>query len=56
MVGLYLSVWVRSEMLPHVRGVQTSSVGTGVMGYFGNKGALHPCIPEQPSPCKQSEL
>lgn len=41
MVGLYLSVWVRSEMLPYIRGVQAASVGTGVMGYFGNKGALH---------------
>ena len=42
MVGLYLSVWVRSEMLPYIRGVQVTSVGTGVMGYFGNKGAEHP--------------
>ena len=42
MVGLYLSVWVRSKMLPYIRGVQATSVGTGVMGYFGNKGALHP--------------
>ncbi|CAK0784059.1 hypothetical protein CVIRNUC_007262 [Coccomyxa viridis] len=40
MVGLYLSVWVRSEMLPYIRGVQATSVGTGVMGYFGNKGAV----------------
>ena len=25
-------------MLPHVRGVQVTAVGTGNMGYLGNKG------------------
>ncbi len=39
MVGVYLSVWVRAGLLPHIRGVQATSVGTGVMGYLGNKGA-----------------
>lgn len=39
MVGVYLSVWVRRGILPHVRGVQVTSVGTGMMGYLGNKGA-----------------
>lgn len=38
MVGLYLSVWVSRSMLPNIRGVQVTSVGTGVMGYLGNKG------------------
>ena len=38
MVGVYLSVWVRRGILPHVRGVQVTSVGTGMMGYLGNKG------------------
>ncbi len=38
MVGLYLSVWVRKRMLPHVRGVQTAVVATGFGGYLGNKG------------------
>ncbi len=38
MVGVYLSVWVRRGVLPHVRGVQVTSVGTGMMGYLGNKG------------------
>lgn len=40
MVGVYLSVWVRRGILPHVRGVQVTSVGTGMMGYLGNKGGL----------------
>ena len=39
MVGLYLSVWVRTGLLPYIRGVQVTSVGTGIMRYLGNKGA-----------------
>ena len=39
MVGVYLSVWVRRRLLPAVRGVQVTAVGTGVLGYLGNKGA-----------------
>ncbi len=47
MVGLYLSVWVRKGLLPCIRGVQATSVGTGVMGYLGNKGATSMLIPVQ---------
>ena len=43
MVGVYLSVWVRRGVLLHVRGVQVTSVGTGMMGYLGNKGSC-PCL------------
>ena len=39
MVGVYLSVWVRRPLLQHIRGVQVTSIGTGVLGYLGNKGA-----------------
>ena len=38
MVGVYLSIWVRQGLLPHVHGTQVTSVGTGVLGYLGNKG------------------
>ncbi len=38
MVGVYLSIWVRQSLLPHVHGTQVTSVGTGVLGYLGNKG------------------
>lgn len=38
MVGVYLSVWVKRGLLPHIRGVQATTVGTGIMGYLGNKG------------------
>ena len=43
MVGVYLSVWVRRGILQHVRGVQVTYVGTGMMGYLGNKGQRLPC-------------
>ena len=39
MVGVYLSVWVHRRLLPAVRGVQVTAVGTGVLGYLGNKGS-----------------
>lgn len=38
MVGVYLSIWVRRALLPHVHGIQVTSIGTGVLGYLGNKG------------------
>ena len=41
MVGIYLSVWVRRGLLPSVRGVQVTSLGTGLLGYLGNKGGAH---------------
>lgn len=37
MVGLFLSVWVRSELVPHVGHVRVSTVGRGIMGCLGNK-------------------
>lgn len=37
MVGLYLTVWVRSELTEHVRNVKVSCIGRGLMGYLGNK-------------------
>lgn len=39
MVGIYLSIWVRRALLKQIRGVQVTSIGTGIMGYLGNKGA-----------------
>ena len=40
MVGVYLSIWVRRALLPHVHGIQVTSIGTGVLGYLGNKGLV----------------
>ena len=46
MVGVYLTVWARRALLKHIRGVQVTSIGTGIMGYLGNKGQ-QPCCHTQ---------
>lgn len=37
MVGLFLSVWARSDLIPHIGHLRVSSVGRGMMGWLGNK-------------------
>ncbi|CAN6478112.1 unnamed protein product [Victoria cruziana] len=40
MVGIFLSVWVRSELVPHIGHLRISCVGRGIMGCLGNKGCI----------------
>ncbi|KAJ8647123.1 hypothetical protein MRB53_000146 [Persea americana] len=40
MVGLFLSVWVKSELVPHIAHVRVSTLGRGIMGCLGNKGCI----------------
>ena len=40
LIGLLLLVWVSPIILPQISWVSTTSVGTGLMGYMGNKGAV----------------
>jgi phosphatidylinositol-bisphosphatase len=40
LIGLLLLIYVSPEVHPHVKSVSTTSVGTGLMGYMGNKGAV----------------
>ncbi|CAM6116533.1 unnamed protein product [Calypogeia fissa] len=40
MVGLFVTVWVRTELRRHVHNVKVSCVGCGLMGYLGNKGSI----------------
>ncbi|XP_066352052.1 type IV inositol polyphosphate 5-phosphatase 9-like isoform X3 [Miscanthus floridulus] len=40
MVGIFVSVWTRSSLRRHVRHPGVSSVGAGVLGRLGNKGAV----------------
>ncbi|KAJ0987292.1 hypothetical protein J5N97_005648 [Dioscorea zingiberensis] len=40
MVGILVSVWVRGDLMCHIRDPSASSVGCGIMGYLGNKGAV----------------
>ncbi|KAJ6890833.1 LOW QUALITY PROTEIN: type IV inositol polyphosphate 5-phosphatase 9-like [Populus alba x Populus x berolinensis] len=37
MVGILISVWIRSDLRPYVRHLKASCVGCGIMGYLGNK-------------------
>ncbi|KAL1545909.1 phosphoinositide 5-phosphatase [Salvia divinorum] len=40
MVGIFLCVWVRRDLLHHITSLQVSCVGRGIMGYLGNKGSI----------------
>ncbi|XP_026665375.2 type I inositol polyphosphate 5-phosphatase 8-like [Phoenix dactylifera] len=40
MVGIFLCVWVRAGLMPHVSSLKVSCVGRGIMGYLGNKGSI----------------
>ncbi|XP_065046573.1 type IV inositol polyphosphate 5-phosphatase 7-like isoform X2 [Musa acuminata AAA Group] len=40
MVGIFLTVWVRSEIRGDVQNLKVSCVGRGLMGCLGNKGSI----------------
>ncbi|XP_042387455.1 type IV inositol polyphosphate 5-phosphatase 7-like [Zingiber officinale] len=40
MVGIFLTVWVRSEIRSEIKNLKVSCVGRGLMGYLGNKGSI----------------
>ncbi|KAH7852842.1 hypothetical protein Vadar_030005 [Vaccinium darrowii] len=40
MVGLFLSIWARKELVQHIGHLRISSMGRGIMGYLGNKGCI----------------
>ncbi|XP_052172591.1 type I inositol polyphosphate 5-phosphatase 8 isoform X2 [Diospyros lotus] len=40
MVGIFLCVWVRSDLYRHINSLKVSCVGRGIMGYLGNKGSV----------------
>uniref|UniRef100_A0A0E0K5B7 Inositol polyphosphate-related phosphatase domain-containing protein n=1 Tax=Oryza punctata TaxID=4537 RepID=A0A0E0K5B7_ORYPU len=40
MVGIFLSVWVRRELVPYIGHLRVDSVGRGIMGRLGNKGCI----------------
>ncbi|XP_058728334.1 type IV inositol polyphosphate 5-phosphatase 9 [Vicia villosa] len=40
MVGIMISVWVRSDLSPFIRHPCVSCVGCGIMGCLGNKGSV----------------
>ncbi|KAJ4366990.1 hypothetical protein N0V83_007520 [Neocucurbitaria cava] len=40
LIGLWLVVYASPDVFPQIKNVSTTSVGTGLMGYMGNKGAV----------------
>ncbi|KAM3417248.1 hypothetical protein BST61_g5506 [Cercospora zeina] len=40
LIGLLLLIYASPEVAPDIKAVSTTSVGTGVFGYMGNKGAV----------------
>jgi hypothetical protein len=40
LVGILLSVYVRQELMEHVKDVQVDTVGVGILGVGGNKGGV----------------
>ena len=40
LIGLYLLIYASDTIMPTISSVSTTSVGTGLMGYMGNKGAV----------------
>lgn len=40
LIGLWLVIYASPAVFPQIKNVSTTSVGTGLMGYMGNKGAV----------------
>ncbi|KAM3322480.1 type IV inositol polyphosphate 5-phosphatase 9 [Capsicum chacoense] len=40
MVGIFITIWVRSPLLPYISRTSVSCVGCGIFGYLGNKGSV----------------
>ncbi|KAJ4965993.1 hypothetical protein NE237_017842 [Protea cynaroides] len=40
MVGIFLTVWARKELVQHIGHLRLTCVGRGIMGYLGNKGCI----------------
>ncbi|KAK3138432.1 hypothetical protein QOZ80_5AG0368900 [Eleusine coracana subsp. coracana] len=40
MVGIFVMVWAKKELVQHIGHLRTSCIGRGIMGYLGNKGCI----------------
>ncbi|XP_042431217.1 type IV inositol polyphosphate 5-phosphatase 7-like [Zingiber officinale] len=40
MVGIFLTIWVQSEIRSNIKNLKVSCIGRGLMGYLGNKGSI----------------
>jgi phosphatidylinositol-bisphosphatase len=41
MVGIFITIWVRGDLLPYIQQASVSCVGCGIMGCLGNKVYIH---------------
>ncbi|XP_042392160.1 type I inositol polyphosphate 5-phosphatase 10-like isoform X2 [Zingiber officinale] len=40
MVGIFVTVWVRRELVQHIGHLRVACIGRGIMGWLGNKGCI----------------
>ncbi|KAL8166707.1 hypothetical protein V2J09_008206 [Rumex salicifolius] len=40
MVGIFLTIWAKKELIPHISHMRTSYITRGIMGCLGNKGCI----------------
>uniref|UniRef100_A0A1D1Z1F3 Type I inositol 1,4,5-trisphosphate 5-phosphatase CVP2 n=1 Tax=Anthurium amnicola TaxID=1678845 RepID=A0A1D1Z1F3_9ARAE len=40
MVGIFVNIWARKELIQHIGHLRISCVGRGILGYLGNKGCI----------------
>ncbi|GMG99519.1 hypothetical protein Nepgr_001359 [Nepenthes gracilis] len=40
MVGIFLTIWVKKELVQHIGHLKTSCISRGIMGCLGNKGCI----------------
>lgn len=40
MVGIFVSIWARNDLVKDIGHLRISSMGRGIMGYLGNKGCI----------------
>ncbi|KAG6578842.1 Type I inositol polyphosphate 5-phosphatase 10, partial [Cucurbita argyrosperma subsp. sororia] len=40
MVGIFVTIWMRKELVPHVSHLRIASTSRGIMGCLGNKGCI----------------
>ncbi|XP_043693664.1 type I inositol polyphosphate 5-phosphatase 10-like isoform X2 [Telopea speciosissima] len=40
MVGIFVTVWAKKELVQHIGHLRLSCVGRGILGYLGNKGCI----------------
>lgn len=45
MVGIFVTIWVKKELVPYIGHLRTSCISRGILGYLGNKVCLYIMYP-----------